>query len=193
MILAGVIAFSGPVLLLANHYLLPALRGQEAQMFHTRIDALMMGCFAAYLLDSPAWRGRIRKIPVGPILLASALFVLAVVPYARLCFRTHSLAGIAVALVMPTLSAVAIAAAILTLVAGKAGPIHALFNQPAVAHIGKLSYGLYIWQQLFLYSVPSPLSFAWRIPAIYAVSLCSFNFVEKPFLKLRKKFRRVPE
>ena len=195
LVLAGAIAFSGPLLRLASYYLLPALRSHEAFMFHTRIDALMMGCFAAYLLDSPAWRERIQKIPAGPVLLASSIFVLAVVPYALGCFSPHSLARNVVILVMPTLSAIAIASAILTLVAGKAGIVHTLFNLPAVAHIGKLSYSLYIWQQLFLSpgSVVSPLSLAWRVLAIYGVSLCSFNLVEMPFLKLRKKFRRVPE
>ncbi len=162
LVLAGAIAFSGPLLLLASYYLLPALRSHEAFMFHTRIDALMMGCFAAYLLDSPAWRERIQKIPAGPVLLASSIFVLAVVPYALGCFSPHSLARNVVILVMPTLSAIAIASAILTLVAGKAGIVHTLFNLPAVAHIGKLSYSLYIWQQLFLSpgSVVSPC--LWR-------------------------------
>jgi len=195
MALAGIIAFSGPLLLIANHFLLPSLRGHEGFMFHTRVDGLMMGCFAAYLLDSPRWRERIQNIPVGPVLLASSIFVLAVAPYAQSCFPQHSVARDLVTLVLPTLSAVAIACAILTLVAGKAGIMHALCNQPAAVHIGKLSYSLYIWQQLFLssHSIPTVQSLLWRVLAIYGVSLCSFNLVEMPFLKLRKKFRRVQE
>jgi peptidoglycan/LPS O-acetylase OafA/YrhL len=195
MALAGTIAFSGPVLLLASYYLLPFFRSHEGFMFHTRVDALMMGCFAAYLLDSPRWRERIKKIPAGPVLLASSLFVLAVVPYALGCFPLHSLARNLVTLIMPSLSALAIAASLLTLVAGKTGIVHALFNQPAVAHLGKLSYSLYIWQQLLLspYSISTVPSLLWRVLAIYGMSLCSFNLVEMPFLKLRKKFRRVQE
>ena len=203
MALAGTIAFAGPLLLSANYYLLPFLRSHENAMFHTRVDALMMGCFAAYLLDSPRWRERIRKIPAGPVLLVSSLFVLFAVPCALGHFPQHSLARNLITLIVPTLSAVAIAAALLTLVAGKSGILYGLFNHPAVAHIGKLSYSLYIWQQLFFgqrrfffshgVGFFSPWSLLWRVLAIYGVSLCSFNFVEMPLLKLRKRFRRVPE
>ena len=49
-------------------------------MFHTRIDMLMIGCLAAFLLDSPSWRQRIRKIPVAPVLLASSIFLLMIGP-----------------------------------------------------------------------------------------------------------------
>ena len=162
-------------------------------MFHTRIDILMMGCLVAFLLDSPSWRQRIRKIPVAPVLLASSIFLLMIEPSILGHRSAHSLLRAATSAILPTIEAAAIAAAILILIAGKAGIAQAVLNQPAVMHIGKLSYSLYIWQQLFLSPGTSskPLSLLCRILLIYVVALCSFNFVEKPFLSLRKRFRRV--
>jgi peptidoglycan/LPS O-acetylase OafA/YrhL len=194
-LLAMAIALGGPLLRAANYYLLPSLRGHEGGMFQTRIDILMMGCLAAFVLDSPGWRERIRNLPSGAVLLASSLFLLGIEPYLSTRHIGHTLARAAFSAAMPTIEAAAIAAAILVLVAGRTGMAYAALNQPAVMHIGQLSYGLYLWQQLFLSAdaASNVWSLAWRIAAIYIVSLCSFRFVEKPFLRLRKKFRRVPE
>jgi peptidoglycan/LPS O-acetylase OafA/YrhL len=194
MLVAGVLAFSGPVLVLANYYLLPSLRGQEESTFHTRVGTLMMGCLAAYLLDSSSFRTWIKKVPAGPLLLAAAVFLLVIDPCIELHFKGHSAIRAVLGLVMPTVEAIVIAASVLILVAGKAGVIHWVFNQPIVAHIGKLSYGIYIWQQLFYEhgSAPTLWALLLRTLAIYGVSVCSFHFMEKPILGLRRKFRRVP-
>lgn len=192
--LAMIMALSGPTLRVANYYLLPSLRGQEWQMFHTRIDVLMMGCLAAFLLDSPSWRKRIQNVPANPVLLASSIFLLGIEPYVVGHYTGHTLARAAFSMTVPTIEAGVIAFAILILVAGKASMASTVFNQPAVMHVGRISYGMYLWQQFFLYpsSVSSLRSLLWRVPAIYLASLCSFNFLEKPFLNLRRKFRRVP-
>lgn len=164
-------------------------------MFHTRIDILMIGCLAAFLLDSPAWRERIARIPVWPVLSASSLFLLGIEPYLQTHFVGNRLTRGAISAGVPTVEAVAIAATILVLVAGKRGKAQALLNQPALVHVGQLSYSLYLWQQLFL--APSAasnlLSLAERVGATYLVALGSFRFLEQPILKMRKKFRRVAE
>ncbi len=89
------------------------------------------------------------------------------------------------------MEAVAIALTLLVVVAGKPGLPSKVLNARVPTHIGKLSYSLYIWQQLFLYpgSAASILSLLWRLAAAYLVALCSFRFIERPFLKLRSRFR----
>ena len=193
-LLAMVMAVSGPLLRTANYYLLPWSRGHEGGMFQTHIDILMMGCLTAFVLDSPAWRERVRNIPPWPVLLASSLFLMGIQPYLETHHIASGLARAALSAALPTIEAAAIAAAILVLVAGRPGMAHAWLNQPVVMHIGQLSYGIYLWQQLLLSpgAASNVWSLSWRVAAIYAISLCSFRFVEKPFLKLRKKFRRVP-
>jgi len=57
--------------------------------------------------------------------------------------------------------------------------------------IGKLSYSLYIWQQLFLGSTDlwlkqkSLTTYPANIVMIFICACCSFVFIEKPFLKLK--------
>ncbi len=67
-------------------------------------------------------------------------------------------------------------------------------NTGFMNHIGKLSYSIYLWQQLYiaereyLYKIPVPIV----IVLIYLTSLISYKLVEKPFLKLKKKFNQLP-
>lgn len=192
--LAAVLAFAGPILRGANYYFFPVLRGHEGRMFHTRVDILMMGCLAAFLLNSPEWVARIKRIPRGPALMAAFVFLLAIEPYSS-HFRPHTAIHSILLVILPTMEAVAIALGILVLVVNKGGVGFALFNQPAFMHFGKMSYSLYLWQQLFLGNslTGNMASLAWRLPCIYVLSFCSFNYLEKPFLRLRKKFRRVSE
>ncbi len=63
-----------------------------------------------------------------------------------------------------------------------------------VKSIGKLSYSLYIWQQLFLGSTELWIEygvltlFPYNIPIIFICAVCSYYFIEKPFLRLKKAY-----
>ena len=189
--LAIILAVSGPILRTANYFLLPSLRGLDTFGFESRIDILMAGCAAAFLLDSPAWCDRIRKIPVYPTLAATSTILLIADPILIGHFRPHSIPAVIVSLFVPTMEAVAIALTLLVVVAGKPGLPFRLLNARVPTHIGKLSYSLYIWQQLFLPRdiAASILSLLCRLAAAYLVALCSFRFIERPLLKLRSRFR----
>ena len=67
-------------------------------------------------------------------------------------------------------------------------------NWGPVAWVGRLSYSLYIWQQLFCWD--SPLGWAGRFPQnlviTFAMASLSYYFVEQPFAKLRRGVRFVP-
>ncbi len=106
-------------------------------------------------------------------------------------FANHSRANAIIRLIFPTFEALAIALTLLVVIAGKPGVAYRVLNWRVCTHVGKLSYSLYIWQQLFLEpnSAARIASLLWRLLAIYAVSSCSFNFLERPFLRLRSKFR----
>jgi peptidoglycan/LPS O-acetylase OafA/YrhL len=189
--LAAILAFSGSFLRIANYYLLPSFRGLVGTAFHTRIDILMVGCASAFLLESPAWNARIKKIPVLPTLAATSIFLLVADPFFTNHFGLHSRANAIARLIVPTFEALAIALTLLIVVAGKPGMARSVLNWRVSTHIGKLSYSLYIWQQLFLapHTATRFFPLLWRLPAIYVVSFCSFNFFERPFIKLRSRFR----
>jgi len=60
--------------------------------------------------------------------------------------------------------------------------------------LGVLSYSIYIWQQLFTIDKPWKNSFRWggsvigNLIVLFLVAYLSYNYYEKPFLHLKKKF-----
>ena len=67
-------------------------------------------------------------------------------------------------------------------------------NLPVMNYIGKLSYSLYLWQQLFtcdriwLHSLPVPLLFV----LIGIAAMLSYYAIEQPSLKLKARFSASP-
>lgn len=69
-----------------------------------------------------------------------------------------------------------------------------VLNIPSIARVGVLSYSIYVWQQLFTYMQP------WRnignlgsnlflnIAVLFIVSYLSYEFFEKKFLAMKKKW-----
>lgn len=70
-------------------------------------------------------------------------------------------------------------------------------NAPLVVTTGVLSYSIYIWQMIFC-SHPNIFGFGggfffswktWYIPILF-LAFCSYHFLERPFIELRKKLHR---
>ena len=61
-----------------------------------------------------------------------------------------------------------------------------------LVYIGKISYGIYVYQGLFLTTGPTGLlpiqQFPLNIVLVMALSVISYHWLEKPVLKLKKKF-----
>ena len=148
--LAVVLTAAGPLLRILNYYFLPSLRVWSWAMFHTRVDILMAGCVSAFLLESPTWNTRIRKIPMWPALAAASFILLVAGPILTFHFTPLARANAIVNLIFPTIEAVTIAITLLVVVAGKPGMARHVLNWRVSSHIGKLSYSLYVWQQLLL-------------------------------------------
>jgi peptidoglycan/LPS O-acetylase OafA/YrhL len=189
--LAVVLALSGPILRTLNYFLFPSFRGFAPDGFESHVDLLMAGCASAFFLDSAAWRKRIRQIPVWPTLAATSTFLVIVDPLLANHFPEHSAPFVIANLIIPTMEATAIALALMAVVEGKQGLSFRVLNSRIPIHIGKLSYSIYIWQQLILVPHDSLNMFSMlgRLLAVYLAGFCSFNFLERPFLGLRSKFR----
>ena len=74
-------------------------------------------------------------------------------------------------------------------------PVAALNRAPLVM-LGKLSYSLYLFQQLFLDSMsvaPIPIAFPFNLAAALAAGTVSFYALEVPMQKLRSRFRPQPK
>jgi peptidoglycan/LPS O-acetylase OafA/YrhL len=62
-------------------------------------------------------------------------------------------------------------------------------NSKPVNYIGKISYSLYIWQELFFSNHIGILGiFPLNIFCIIVVAGVSYHIIEKPFLTLKSKF-----
>jgi len=70
----------------------------------------------------------------------------------------------------------------------------ACLNSRPFSFVGKLSYSLYLWQELFMnpYSTAMICRFPWNVMGSCGLACASYFMIETPFLKLRKDFRRTP-
>ncbi len=65
-----------------------------------------------------------------------------------------------------------------------------ILNWGPIAYIGRLSYSLYIWQELFLRigDFDHGLRFPVNIGAVVVTAMCSYYLVEQPSIRLRQGF-----
>jgi peptidoglycan/LPS O-acetylase OafA/YrhL len=65
-----------------------------------------------------------------------------------------------------------------------------VLNSSPFVFVGKLSYSLYLWQQLFLNRRSDEFvhSFPINILLVIGVSLASYYFLERPFFRLRSRY-----
>jgi peptidoglycan/LPS O-acetylase OafA/YrhL len=62
-------------------------------------------------------------------------------------------------------------------------------NSSPLDYLGRLSYSIYLWQQIFFSSRVSGINrFPFNILLIIIVAYLSYNYIEKPFLSLKTKF-----
>ena len=66
-----------------------------------------------------------------------------------------------------------------------------LLNAGPVAFLGRLSFSLYLWQQFFLNPYREHWTCRWPVNLgfVFAAALFSYWLIEKPFLRLKQRFR----
>lgn len=64
--------------------------------------------------------------------------------------------------------------------------------------LGRISYSLYLWQQLFLYPPwqPHPVlglaqNFPWSLAATFTCAVASYYLVERPMIQMGQRFRKI--
>ncbi|HWQ35047.1 MAG TPA: acyltransferase [Blastocatellia bacterium] len=156
--------------------------------FDTRLDGLMWGCLLAVLLKSGAG-GRCRMMLCRhPALMfvTLALFFGSACP-GHLVFEGYRDAiGLAVE---PAL----IAALMVQLLNWSESALVRWLEWPALRWLGRLSYSLYLYQQLTLYSIRKlfaahavPVQLAAAVTVTVLLAACSYYLIERPFLRLKQ-------
>ena len=181
----AVVILALPLIRLTSYYLCPGLRGQLGMMLHTGSDGIFTGCLLAILLA--------RRPPLGTKLLLPAWGVALVPVY--ICLVNPLIGS-----VMPrgfgllagkTLLLVAIVL-FLANVLLQEGPnwYHRFLENRVLVFLGRISYSLYLWQQVFLTTYDKtwlgkfPINLAMAI----LVGWLSYRFVEQPFIRLKDRF-----
>ncbi len=73
------------------------------------------------------------------------------------------------------------------------GVVARVLNRPPLVRLGKLSYSLYLFQQLFLDSMsaaPILIPFPFNLAAALTAGICCYTLVEVPMQGLRGRFRK---
>jgi peptidoglycan/LPS O-acetylase OafA/YrhL len=135
-----------------------------------RLDGMLWGCFAALLLHQPAWRERMKRIPAWWMLGALPACGWLYVARPPQCM-------VFMAMLFPTLL-------VATLL--HPGSVISRFLELApLRFIGKISYGIYLWQQLFFTRAQANLFGPFqRLPLNILCALLlawlSYRFFEEP-------------
>jgi peptidoglycan/LPS O-acetylase OafA/YrhL len=165
-------------------------QGYIYEAFDTRVDHLLMGCWLAVALRG-GYLGRFwHAVCASPfyVLVTVSLLVLSI----ALGYWTHmrDYRDTVEFVVQPVLFAILIA----QLIAFPLHPFTRPFNWGWMKYLGKLSYSIYLYQQMVIWptlqlfrSTPL-LGVLATIPAVIIAAAASYYFVEKPFLNLRKRF-----
>ena len=155
--------------------------GQVSPHFRSdlRADALLWGCFVAFLLAPEGATEKVRKTlsaPVTAFLAAAALG----------CVILYSLlSGLWLAMLIPIVIAG-------TMLHPEWAFCRVLELAP-VRFLGRISYSLYLWQELFLtpgwtLRLGLPQQWPWNLLATFAAATASYYLIEKPCIRLGREW-----
>lgn len=138
-------------------------------------DAILAGCCAALAADVQ----RLRSLPALPAVGAG--LVLVAVP-GLMPAADQSAAYVA--------SVLGVLLLLCSLIARPHAAVVRALEVPVLRGVGTLSYGLYVWQGLFLRNGPSDPEwvlqrFPWNVVGAGACATASYFLVERPFLRLK--------
>ena len=171
-----------PFIRLAYSYLSPELvRYELGYRFETASDAVATGCLLAAAYDRLArhslwqWIAQSGLLAVVPIMVVGASLM-------DVTLKRYLLFGV-------TAQNIGIAVCIAWCVSHPGGWAGRILNVSPVAWVGRMSYSIYLWQQLFLnpYSDGEANRYPLNLALVAIVSTASYVLVERPSLALRQR------
>jgi peptidoglycan/LPS O-acetylase OafA/YrhL len=172
-----------PEVRLASYFVTPGSRGQLGMMLHTALDGIMFGCLLACCEGNPRFERIFAMLNRGAVAILAVAFLFLINPYISSHVRGYSVTyGM-------TFSYVAITMIIFWCVRNPSGAVGRILQTRGLVYLGTISYGVYLWQQLFLTPFPEYriLAFPWNIPLSVAVAMISYHLIELPIQRLRRK------
>jgi peptidoglycan/LPS O-acetylase OafA/YrhL len=176
-----------PLIRVGSYYLFPSWRGSLDIMLHTAVDSIMVGCVLALILHKGLPPSIVTRVKSKVALPGALVFLFLISP-----LLTHRFKGMYQSTIGYTLDAMGVGLIILhASVLGPNKPLARVLSLPPLVFIGRLSYSWYLWQQLFLTRLNHTWSGAFPISIIcsFGAALASHYVVERPFLRLKRKFQ----
>jgi peptidoglycan/LPS O-acetylase OafA/YrhL len=178
--IAGAILFLSPISRVVTYFSWPTMRFHMDMMLHTHLDTIMTGALLALAIDLKLWEKarRLALYPIAPV--AALLFLTCVDTPANLRWRGTYLMTIGF-----SLENVAIAVILLYVVFRHESWIGKFLNLAPLRHFGMISYGIYLWQQLF--TGEHTFLFPLNIVFIVACAELSYVLIERPSYRWRDR------
>lgn len=184
---------AAPAIRVLSHVMITGKLGSiENCMFHMRVDSLMFGCALAMVYRSPRFARIAQRTLKWQGMLVALVFFLFVSGYLNQRFQAYYMYPFGY-----TLESIAISYLLLYFVTKPGTVVGKILNTRVLVHIGVISYSLYLWQELFLTNlmkIPNHWSatilgrFPFNMAAAFLAAELSWQLVEKPALRLRRKF-----
>ncbi len=172
-----VIICVAPVFRAISYFLFPGRRPDLPYMFQNRIDGLMFGCALAMVIDFAAFRRLWSRWLNSGVAMLATVFLFVVSPTLRILFQ-----GKYLMLAGYSLESATIAYLLLYAIVRHQAAAGRILNMRVVAHIGVLSYSLYLWQQFCFGGL---FRFPLSILLAFAAAQISYSTVERFSLLLR--------
>jgi peptidoglycan/LPS O-acetylase OafA/YrhL len=174
-----------PVIRLSSYYLFPELRGQLMMMLHTASDGIFSGCILAICL---AWHPHFsKKLLLSPWAVAGLVFYIYWVdPFVGDAMPRGFGVVLGATLVI---AAIALIIANVLLQEGRTW-YHRLLESGVLVSLGRTSFSIYLWQQMFLTPLNTTFLGKWPINLVGAIvtGWMSYRYIELPFIRLKDRY-----
>jgi peptidoglycan/LPS O-acetylase OafA/YrhL len=174
-----------PLIRFSSYYLFPGVRGQLGMMLHTGSDGIFSGCLLAICVARhPQFS---KKLLFSPWIVAGlALYVYGIAPMIDHMMPRGFGMVLGITLVI---GAITIFMANVLLQEGTTW-YHWLLESKALVFFGRISYSVYLWQQVFLTTENTTFFGKWPINLVAALltGWMSYRYVELPFVRLKDKY-----
>jgi peptidoglycan/LPS O-acetylase OafA/YrhL len=162
------------------------------------LDGLLWGCILALTFRLPPLKALLVKVTAPWFWIAGVTLIAVIIAISP---KVGWKAGFALLSLLPMVIALMVVGTTLH----PTTTIARFLETPAMRWVGRISYSLYLWQQIFLISwgasLPSEANIpgiAWlqRLPfnfiAAFACAACSYYFIERPLIKIGHRLAAKP-
>lgn len=177
-----------PLIRIALYFVAHGLRGHEFYMLQGWSDTMLFGCLLAQLRarrSFETWHNNHLKGWMVFVLAGIAFYWSKLI----LAHLLGHVAGFYALAIDPTLVAITCGAIVLYVTTRTKSLVARFLDLRLIRHIGLLSYGLYLWQQLFM-AHQFHLG-GWRYVCALAAAEGSFWLVERPIMRWRRTVPRT--